>query len=79
VEDFWAERFLVYPKDPSTGTRKPGSDTTTEAKIPKEEREAYNDKLVYTTGHIFRMAEDNSYVQGISMQSRRQLAPWLYF
>lgn len=25
VEDFWAERFLVYPNDPNSGPRKPGS------------------------------------------------------
>jgi cytochrome P450 len=27
VEEFWAERFLVYPNDPTTGPRKPGTET----------------------------------------------------
>lgn len=25
VEDFWAERFLVFPNDPASGPRKPGT------------------------------------------------------
>ncbi|KAG4438382.1 hypothetical protein IFR05_006144 [Cadophora sp. M221] len=32
VEDFWAERFLVYPNDPNSGPAKPRRDTKTKAK-----------------------------------------------
>ena len=49
VDDFWAERFLVYPNDPTTGPRKPGSD-------PKprrtDERGSTDGKPVYTTDPV---------------------------
>ncbi|XMA15626.1 hypothetical protein WAI453_008417 [Rhynchosporium graminicola] len=33
VEDFWAERFLVYPNDPNSGPAKPGRDTKPKPKL----------------------------------------------
>ncbi|KAL2075856.1 hypothetical protein VTL71DRAFT_799 [Oculimacula yallundae] len=33
VEDFWAERFIVYPNDQSTGPAKPGRDTKSKPKL----------------------------------------------
>ena len=52
VEDFWAERFLVYPNDPSTGPRKPGSEDTTKTTRPGEEEKGDKDKPVYTTESV---------------------------
>lgn len=32
VEDFWAERFIVYPNDPNSGPAKPGRDSKLKSK-----------------------------------------------
>lgn len=32
VEDFWAERFIVYPNDPDSGPAKPGRDAKSKTK-----------------------------------------------
>ncbi|KAH7342494.1 cytochrome P450 [Rhexocercosporidium sp. MPI-PUGE-AT-0058] len=34
VEDFWAERFIVYPNDPNSGPAKPGRDAKSKTKTP---------------------------------------------
>ncbi|KAH7419535.1 cytochrome P450 [Cadophora sp. MPI-SDFR-AT-0126] len=39
VEDFWAERFLVYPNDPNSGPAKPGRDTKTKAKVAAKDED----------------------------------------
>ncbi|KAF8855617.1 cytochrome P450 [Acephala macrosclerotiorum] len=52
VEDFWAERFIVYPNDPNSGPRKPSPNS----KLKKTEKTADN-KLRFTadamTGSFF--------------------------
>ena len=47
VDDFWAERFIVYPNNPSSGPRKPSaaSSSTKEVKMEGEK----SDKPYYTT------------------------------
>jgi cytochrome P450 len=52
VDEFWAERFLVYPNDPSTGPRKPisSSTATKNSKLEKKtEIGAKDEKPYYTT------------------------------
>ncbi len=47
VEEFWAERFLVYPNDPNSGPRRP--DAKTKAKIRITEKTALSeDKPIFT-------------------------------
>jgi cytochrome P450 len=51
VEDFFAERFIVYPNDPSTGPRKPSSASTSSAKTSSTTDEK-SDKPYYTTKSV---------------------------
>jgi cytochrome P450 len=46
VDDFWAERFLVYPNDPSTGPRKPSPDM--KVKIQKSDEKTVDEKPKFT-------------------------------
>ena len=46
VEDFWAERFIVYPDNPSSGTRKLSSSPVSDR---KEKKEREREKPYYTT------------------------------
>jgi cytochrome P450 len=55
VEEFWAERFLVYPNDPTSGPRKPESKskskirfTGDKEKVESETSEQPEDKPVFT-------------------------------
>lgn len=47
VEDFWADRFLIDPKDLSTGPRRPDSDMT--QKSIESDEKISGDKPVFTT------------------------------
>ncbi len=46
VEEFWPERFLVYPNDPSTGPRRP--DAKTKSKARGGEKVIEDDKPIFT-------------------------------
>lgn len=50
VEDFWAERFLVYPNDPLSGPRKPG--TSAKSKPVTIARDAESNEPRYTTDPV---------------------------
>ncbi|KAE8443147.1 hypothetical protein EG329_002316 [Mollisiaceae sp. DMI_Dod_QoI] len=50
VEDFWAERFLVYPNDPNTGPRKPNPDS--KLKVPKADEKASDNKPKFTAAPV---------------------------
>jgi len=47
VEEFWAERFLVYPNDPNSGPRRPDSKMKAKIRI-SEKSESSVDKHIFT-------------------------------
>ncbi|KAK0125683.1 hypothetical protein ONS95_000314 [Cadophora gregata] len=49
VDEFWAERFLVYPNDPNSGPGKPGRDTKSKAKVAVKEGD---NSPVFTTDSV---------------------------
>lgn len=51
VDDFWAERFLVYPNDPTSGPRKPGTGPKVQSSQKVETKEKSNEAK-YTTESV---------------------------
>ena len=56
VDEFWGERFLVYPNDPATGPRKPGTGTRARKDLKVEPNETGTEPVFTTepmTGSFF--------------------------
>lgn len=51
VDEFWAERFLVFPNNPNGGPRKPGLKAAAKTNCA-EKKEGEGDKPIYTTDSV---------------------------